>query len=122
MKNFQFIVSAVRRSWGEKNQDSLTRYVRALAAAYRYLREPANRAEVVGLVVKTTGSSEEIARQTLALYFDPDRGAVPKQGEIDVQGFAQVIQVMAEAGELTPPLPQTERFIDLRDLKAAGLQ
>jgi len=47
---------------------------------------------------------------------------VPKQGEIDVQGFAQVIQVMAEAGELTPPLPQTERFIDLRYLKASGLQ
>lgn len=122
MKNFQFIVSAVRRSWGEKNKDALVRYVRALASAYRYMRDPANRDEVVRVVIDSTGSSEEIARQTLALYFDPDRGVVPKQGEIDVKGFAQVIQVMAEAGELAPPLPQAERFIDLQYLKAAGLQ
>ena len=122
MKNFQFIVSAVRRSWGEKNKDALVRYVRALASAYRYMRDPANRDEVVRVVIDSTGSSEEIARQTLALYVDPDRGVVPKQGEIDVKGFAQVIQVMAEAGELAPPLPQAERFIDLQYLKAAGLQ
>lgn len=122
MKNFQFIVSAVRRSWGEKNKDALVRYVRALASAYRYMRDPANRDEVVRVVIDSTGSTEEIARQTLALYFDPDRGVVPKQGEIDVKGFAQVIQVMAEAGELAPPLPQAERFIDLQYLKAAGLQ
>jgi len=122
MKNFQFIVSAVRRSWGEKNKDALVRYVRALASAYRYMREPANRNEVVRVVIDSTGSSEEIARQTLALYFDPDRGVVPKQGEIDFKGFAQVIQVMAEAGELAPPVPQAERFIDLQYLKAAGLQ
>jgi len=122
MKNFQFIVSAVRRSWAEKNKDALVRYVRALASSFRFMREPANRDEVVRMVIDTTGSSEEIARQTLSLYFDPDRGVVPKQGEIDIKGFAQVIQVMAEAGELAPPLPQAERFIDLQYLKAAGLQ
>jgi ABC-type nitrate/sulfonate/bicarbonate transport system substrate-binding protein len=122
MKNFQFIVSAVRRSWGEKNKDALVRYVRSLASAYRYMRDPANRDEVVRIVIDSTGSSEEIARQTLALYFDPDRGVVPKQGEIDVKGFAQVIQVMAEVGELAPPLPLAERFIDLQYLKAARLQ
>jgi hypothetical protein len=29
---------------------------------------------------------------------------------------------MAEAGELKPPLPPPERFIDLQYLRAAGLQ
>jgi hypothetical protein len=57
------------------------------------------------MVVDTTGSSEAIARQTLSLYFDPDRGVVPKQAEIDMKGFRQVLQVMAEAGELHPSLP-----------------
>src|SRR5437870_4831843 len=122
MANFQFVVSAVRRSWGEKNKDALVGYVRALASAYRYMRDPAHRDEVVRIVVDTTGSSEEIARQTLSLYFEPDRGVVPKQGEIDVKGFAEVIRVMGEAGELKPPLPPVERFIDLQYLKAAGLQ
>ena len=122
MSNFQFVVSAVRRGWGEKNKDALVRYTRALATAYRYMRDPAQRDEVVRIVLDTTGSSEEIARQTLSLYFEPDRGVVPKQGEIDVQGFAEVIRVMGEAGELKPPLPPVERFIDLQYLKAAGLQ
>ena len=66
--------------------------------------------------------TEEIARQTLSLYFEPDRGVVPRQGEIDVKGFNEVIKVMAEVGELKPPLPTAERFIDLQYLKAAGIQ
>ena len=122
MSNFQFIVSAVRRSWAEKNKDALVRYVRALASSFRYMRDPANRDEVVRIVIETTGAAEDIARQTLSLYFDPDRGVVPKQGEIDVKGFAQVIQVMSEAGEIQAPLPSPERFIDLQYLKAAGIQ
>jgi hypothetical protein len=86
------------------------------------MRDPANRDEVVRIVLDTTGSSETIARQTLSLYFEPDRGVVPKQGKIDVKGFAEVIRIMGEVGELKAPLPQVERFIDLQFLKAAGLQ
>jgi ABC-type nitrate/sulfonate/bicarbonate transport system substrate-binding protein len=120
--NFQFIVSAVRRSWGKQNKEPLVRYVRSLADAYRFMRSPANRDEVVRIILDTTGSSEEIARQTLKLYFEPDRGVVPKQGEIDMKGLAQVIQFMADAGELKPPLPAADRFVDLQYLRAAGLQ
>ena len=120
--NFLFTVSAVRKSWGEKNKDALVRYVRGLASSYRFMRDPNHRDEVVRMAIEVTGSSEEIARQTLALYFDPDRGVVPKQAELDVKGLGQVIQFMAEAGELKPPLPPPERFIDLQYLRAAGLQ
>jgi ABC-type nitrate/sulfonate/bicarbonate transport system substrate-binding protein len=121
MPNFQFIVSAARKSWAEKNKDAVVRYVRGLAAAFRFMRDPANRDEVVKMVVDTTGSSDAIARQTLSLYFDPERGVVPKQAEIDMKGFNQVLQVMAEAGELHPPLPSADRFVDLQYLRAAGL-
>jgi ABC-type nitrate/sulfonate/bicarbonate transport system substrate-binding protein len=120
--SFLFTVSAVRKSWGEKNKDALVRYVRGLASSYRFMRDPNNRDEVVRMAIAVTGSSEEIARQTLALYFDPDRGVVPKQAELDIKGMGQVIQFMAEAGELKPPLPPPERFIDLQYLRAAGLQ
>ena len=120
--SFLFTVSAVRKPWGEKNKDALVRYVRGLASAFRFLHDPANRDEVVRMAVESTGSTEAIIRQTLALYFDPDRGVVPKQAELDVKGLGQVIQFMAEAGELKPPLPAPERFVDLQYLKAAGLQ
>jgi NitT/TauT family transport system substrate-binding protein len=59
MANFQFIVSAVRRSWGQKNKDALVRYVRALALSFRYVRDPSNRDEVVRIVLETNGSSED---------------------------------------------------------------
>jgi len=120
--SFLFTVSAVRKSWGEKNQEALVRYVRGLASAFRFMRDSANRDEVVRMTAETTGSPEEIARQTLSLYFEPDRGVVPKQGELDVKGLGQVIQFMAETGELKPPLPAPERFVDLQYLKAAELQ
>jgi ABC-type nitrate/sulfonate/bicarbonate transport system substrate-binding protein len=121
MPNFQFIVSAVRKSWGEQNKNALIGYVRGLGAAFRFMRDPANREDVVKMVMDTTGSNEAIARQTLSLYFDPERGVVPKQGEIEMKGFAQVIQVMAEAGELKSPLPLADRFVDLQYLRAAGV-
>ena len=120
--NFQFIVSAVRRSLAERNKDALVRYVRGLAAAFRFMRAPANREEVVTIIQDTTGSSEEIARQTLALYFEPDRGVFPKQGELDLKGLGQVIQFMAETGDLKPPLPPAERFVDLQYLRTAGIE
>ena len=120
--NFQFTVSVVRRSWGEANKDALVRYIRGLSTAFRFMRDPDAREEVVKTIVETTGSSEEIARQTLALYFEPDRGVVPKQGELDLKGLGQVIQFMSETGDLKPPLPSPERFVDLQYLHAAGIQ
>jgi ABC-type nitrate/sulfonate/bicarbonate transport system substrate-binding protein len=35
MANFQFIVSAARRSWAAQNSDALVRYARALGASFR---------------------------------------------------------------------------------------
>ena len=119
---FQFQVLAVKRSWAAANKDVAVRFVRALAASFRHIRDPANRDEVIKTMVAVTGSSEDIARQTLALYFEPDRGVVPRQGEINMAGLAQVIAFMAEGGVIPPPLPPPERFVDLQVLKAAGVE
>jgi ABC-type nitrate/sulfonate/bicarbonate transport system substrate-binding protein len=119
---FQFQLLAVKRSWAASNMDAVTRFVRAIASSLRFMREPANRDEVVKTMVAVTGSTEDIARQTLALYFEPDRGVVPKQGEISVAGLGQVIAFMGEGGMLQQPLPVPERFIDRQYLKAAGVE
>jgi ABC-type nitrate/sulfonate/bicarbonate transport system substrate-binding protein len=118
---FQFQVLAVKRSWAAAHKDVAVRFVRALAAAFRTMRDPASRDEVVKTMVAVTGSSEEIARQTLALYFEPDQGVVPKQGEINVAGLAQVIAFMAQ-GRVISSRPPPERFVDLQYLTAAGVE
>ena len=72
--------------------------------------------------MQNTSSSETIARQTLSLFFDPDRGVLPNRGEIDLAGLARVIAMMGEEGALKPPLPEPSQFVDLQYLRAAGVQ
>src|SRR5436189_4936030 len=93
---FQFQVVAARRVWTRDHRDTVVRFVRTLAAAFRFLRDPVNRAEIITAIAQLTGSSKEIAQATLALYFEPDKGVLPKQAEIDMRGLAQVIGFMAE--------------------------
>src|SRR5207244_11406671 len=95
---FQFQLLAVRRPWAAANKDTLVRFVRGLASSFRFIRDPANRDEVVKAMMTVTGSSEDIARQTLALYFEPEKGVMPRQGEFTLAGLPQVIALIGEAG------------------------
>jgi ABC-type nitrate/sulfonate/bicarbonate transport system substrate-binding protein len=119
---YLYTVTAARRSWAAAHQDAVVRYVRALAAAFRVIRDPARRDSVVKAIVETTGVTPAIAERTLALYFEPERKVLPRQGEIDLKGLAQSIALMAEAGQLKPPLPAPDRFVDLRYLRLAGVK
>ena len=117
-----YTVTAARRSWAEAHKDAVTRYVRALGASFGFIRDPANRDHVVKTVVEATGVSPTVAGKTLDLFFQPERGVLPRHAEIDLAGLKEVIALMGEAGNLKPPLPSAERFVDTRYLQAAGLQ
>jgi len=120
--SFQFQLIVARRAWATANKDKMVPFVRAVADAFRFIRNPAHREETIRLMMEQTGVSEEIARAVMTLYFEPDRGVMPRQAEIDLKGLAQVIAFMGEAGTLSVPLPPPEQFVDLQYLKAAGLQ
>jgi len=64
---YLYTVTAARRSWAAANKDTIVRYVRALSAAFRFIRDPAKRADVVKTIVETTGFAEANAKLTLAL-------------------------------------------------------
>lgn len=119
---FLYTVTAADRSWAEAHRRALVRYVRALAAAFQFIRDPANRDSIAGLVAGASGASVNAARATLALYLDPDRKVLPRRGEIDLEGMRQVIAFMAEAGLVARPVPEPVRFVDLRYLHAAGIE
>src|SRR5262249_39581744 len=78
---YLYAVTAARRWWAAANKEALVLYLRALAAAFKYIRDPDNRANVVKTIVETTGFAEGNAQLTLALYFEPDRLVLPKAGE-----------------------------------------
>jgi hypothetical protein len=56
------------------------------------------------------------------LLFEPERNVLPKQGEINLKGLAQVITFMGQAGTVKAPLPAPDRFVDLQYLKLAGIR
>ncbi len=118
----QFNVIAARRSWAASHKPIVVALARAFGATFRYLRDPANRDDVVKTTVEITGASDEVARAVLALYYQPDRGVMPKQGEINMAGMAKVIGLLGAAGEIGKPLPEPQRFVDLQYLQAAALQ
>ena len=120
--SYVYTVTAVRRSWATAHKDVLVRYVRALAAAFQFVRDPAHRPEVVAAIVEDTGCSPADAERTLALYFEPERKALPEHGEIDMNAVAQTLQLMRAGGELKGSLPDIRRFVDLQYLRTAGLQ
>ncbi|HEY3918252.1 MAG TPA: ABC transporter substrate-binding protein [Stellaceae bacterium] len=122
VKHFEFTLLIVRPDWAQQNRATLVAFLRGFAASLRYFRDPKHRDDVVRTITATTGVSEKIARETLALYFQPDRGVIPHAGEIDLKGLAQVIAFMGEAGALKAPLPKPARFVDTSYLHAAGVR
>lgn len=122
MPNLQFNVIAARRSWAAAHKDVVIALARAYGATFHYLRDPANRAEVTKTVVEITGANEQVARAVLALYYEPDRGVMPKQGEINMAGVAKVVALLADAGQIGKPVPAADHFVDLQYLQAAHLQ
>lgn len=119
---FVYTVTAARRAWAEANRDALTRYLRALDEAFRIIRDAGKRDAVVRAIADTSGAPPEVARQILTLFFEPERGVMPKRGEISLSGLSQVIAFMGESGALKSPLPPPERFADPQFLKAAGIE
>jgi ABC-type nitrate/sulfonate/bicarbonate transport system substrate-binding protein len=122
MPTILYTVTAVRRSWADANKETVVRYVRALRAAFQFVRDPGKRDAVAAIVAESNGMSRTTAEAVLAMFFEPERGVLPREGEIDMAGLANVIAIMAERGEISAPLPAPEKFVDRQYLQAAGVK
>jgi len=119
---YLYTVTATRRSWAEAHKDTLVRYLRALGAAFQFIRDARHRSAVIEIISDTTGVPAPVAASVLDLYFVPEREVLPHVGEINMNGLAQVIAMMGETGLLPPPLPAPENFVDQQYLQAAGVK
>ena len=68
---YLYTVTAARRSWAAANKDTVVRYVRALSSAFKFIRDPAKRTDVLKTIVETTGFPKRtpslLSRSTLNL-------------------------------------------------------
>jgi ABC-type nitrate/sulfonate/bicarbonate transport system substrate-binding protein len=98
------------RPWARENAATLERYIAAYIEALRWVRDPANRAENVALLMEKLKIPGKEAERTYTLLMDPHFGFTP-DAKFDLTGFANVLALRAEIEGGTPAAP--ERYIDL---------
>jgi ABC-type nitrate/sulfonate/bicarbonate transport system substrate-binding protein len=117
-----YVVEIVDRSWAQAHGDVVVRYLRATAAATRFIHDPRNRDNVVKAAMELTAQPENRAREMLSYVWDDKNHVLPRQGEIDMDALKAMIALHGRYGILKEPLPAPERFVDLRYAEMAGIQ
>lgn len=102
-------VGAARRAWASRNAGVLVRYIRALVRSVDWLRDPDNQAEAIQVI-----GAERSYRELLDSRF----GLIPR-GAINREGVKVVLQLREAMGEMKPPLPSPDKYIDERYYRRA---
>ena len=97
----------VLRTWGAANGDTVVKYVQAYIEGLRWMTEPKNKAEAVGLLVERLKLPEDVAAQA----YDATLKGFHKDGALDMDGVRNVLKLRAQFEGGTPAAP--EKYIDL---------
>ena len=98
-----FNVMVVSRGWAEKNRDTLVRYLRADAAAMRFIHDPKNHDEVAATLTELTKEPKDVVDEMMANIANPKMDSLTREGEVNVAGFRHVLELIKEFGLTRPP-------------------
>jgi ABC-type nitrate/sulfonate/bicarbonate transport system substrate-binding protein len=106
------------RAWARGNSDLLARYLAAYVEGQRWLMAPANRQQVVELVMKESNLPEATAGDWYAAMVQD--GGYAKDAVFDVESFKKTLQLRAEI-EVggNGAAPAAEKYYDLYYYRAA---
>jgi ABC-type nitrate/sulfonate/bicarbonate transport system substrate-binding protein len=100
------------RAWAEKNRDTLERYLAAYIESVRFVREPANKAENVGLLMAKLSLPRNVAERTYELLQDPSFGFTPDARFLQ-DGYRNLMALRAEVENKQAVPNSGERYVDL---------
>jgi ABC-type nitrate/sulfonate/bicarbonate transport system substrate-binding protein len=83
------------RGWAEKNREALERYLAAYIESVRWVREPANKAENIALLMAKLSLPKNVAERTYELLQDPSFGFTP-DAKFDPVGYRNLMALRAE--------------------------
>lgn len=115
---YQATGGVASRAWALENKDLLVNYIRAYIQATQWCFDPQNRQSCLGLLAKHNGITGSSAERTLDALLDPEHGLYPS-AELNLPGIAAVIELRAEMGHLSRPLPPPEKYLDLSYYRTA---
>ncbi len=107
--DFPATSGGARRGWAKANEALLVRYLRATISAIEWLLGANNRDEAIEIFKNKVKIDERHLQPTYDAFV---RAALVRGAEISVEGMRQVVDLMAESGQLKPPLPGAEKFFD----------
>ena len=100
------------RGWAEKNRETLERYLAAYIEAVRYVREPANKAENIALLMAKLSLPKNVAERTYELLQDPGFGFTP-DAKFLPDGFRNLMALRAEVENKQATPNSGDRYVDL---------
>lgn len=108
---YQGFGAFVRRPWAREHADELERYLAAYIEAQRWLLNPANKPEVIKLLVAGSHLAPEVAAETYADMLKP--GGYETDARFDPAAFRNVLRLRAEVeGQWGGHPPAPEKYYD----------
>ncbi|MFZ3217334.1 MAG: ABC transporter substrate-binding protein [Candidatus Acidiferrales bacterium] len=110
MGPFQGIGAFVLRSWAAAHSDLLERYIAAFVESQRWLMNPANKQQVVEMMMKESHLPQDIADETYSA--DVKSGWTP-DARFQTDGFRNVLALRDEFNPPAAQRPSPEKYYDL---------
>jgi NitT/TauT family transport system substrate-binding protein len=105
--------------WAPPNRAAIVAFLHAQIRGTRYLYDPANREDVIGILAKHTRAAAQVAAATYDLYMRDQ--VIARDAALFPEGIKANLDALKEMGEITE-IPPLTRFIDESFLAEASRQ
>ena len=110
--SYQGTCGAASRRWAEQHPDRLVRYIRAYGEATRWCFERPNRRACLDILARYNEIDGTAAEHTLDALLHPKHGLYANC-VLNMSGVTAALELRAELGYLTHPIPPVEKYVDL---------
>jgi ABC-type nitrate/sulfonate/bicarbonate transport system substrate-binding protein len=108
-----------RRKWADEHREYLVRYLAAYIESQRWIMDPANKKQVIEMMIQEYKLAPEVAAGTYELSMTHP-GGFEKDAQLDQKGFENVLKLRAEVeGQWGGHVPPTKNYYDDTYYKAA---
>jgi NitT/TauT family transport system substrate-binding protein len=111
--HYAWLSQAVRQDWARANKATLVGFIRCWIKGTRWLYEAKNKDAAIRILSKELKLEDRFARIAYDTYFASQTVTVAKDGEVDLVGLQEIINAIAEQGDVGPPIPKAQKYIDL---------
>jgi ABC-type nitrate/sulfonate/bicarbonate transport system substrate-binding protein len=113
LPHYQGLVGVASRSWAQRNNNSLVRFIIGYLLALDWLFGPQNRAEAATILARhVPGMPPEAAAATCEIYLTDVDGFDPA-ARLDIEGMRTVLALRSEYGRPQKMLADFEKYVDL---------